>query len=533
MKKCFMLIFPCFGTGLINAQSITWAKDIAPILYQNCTSCHHEGGAGHGSLVTYQDALSASISIQFQVNAKKMPPWLPDRSYKHFAEERYLTNAQVQKINQWVNAGAPQGNPQDAPQPPVYMNQDEITSPDFSARIPEYTIQNNNDVYRCFVIPTNFAQDMFISGIEVVPGNTAVVHHVLVYQDTTGTARQKDIADPGIGYTSIVGVGTDAANLVGSWVPGQKPFFFPNGMGVKLWRGADLVLQIHYPKNSVNKKDSTKINLKLSSNAATREVYINPLLHHLNGAQGGLINGPLNIPANQKKTFTARFENNLAQGSLLAIAPHMHLIGKSVSVFAVSPTNDTLPLIRINDWDFNWQGHYVFQKLQVLPIGWKAYAVANYDNTTDNERNPNKQNPQNVSLGEGTEDEMMLVYFWYMLYRNGDENLVIDDTDYTETEDSVSTGVSYDDIISTPQFYEPFPNPANDVVNLKFYLPNSESVGFEIYDLNGRLLYEEPQKMFPVGLNDLGVSLQLASGTYQIVLKGRGFVRTKPLIVSK
>lgn len=527
MKKYLLLLSVSFFGGLTYAQTVTWAKDIAPILYQKCTACHHPGGAGHGSLMTYSEALTAAIPMQYQVGSGKMPPWPPDRTYKHFAEERYLTDAQKQLIDQWVNAGAPEGNVAEAPIPPVYGSAEEITAPDFSARIPEYTISNNNDVYRCFVIPTNFSQDKFITGIEVVPGNGSIVHHVLAYQDTTGTARARDDAEAGIGYTSIVGVGTDEAKMIGGWVPGQKPMFFPNGMGIRLWRGADIVLQIHYPKNSLNKKDSTKINLKFSS-GVTRTISIDPLLNHLNGI-GGLINGPLSIPANQVKSFTARFNNSFAKVSVLAVAPHMHLIGKSISAFAVSPQNDTLPLIRINDWDFNWQGQYVFQKLQVIPTGWKAYGVATYDNTSNNENNPNKQNPVNVHLGEGTTDEMMLIYFWYMLYQNGDENLVVDSTDYTEE----TTGITYDDLIYTPQFYEPYPNPANDVAHLKFYLPNAANVGFQVYDLNGKLIFEEQEKIFPGGMNETSISLsKLASGNYQIVLKSGSAVRTKPLIIS-
>lgn len=530
MKKYFLFVFTGLSCFVIEAQTVTWAHDIAPILYQKCTSCHHPGGAGHGSLINYQDALTASVNIQYQTGTKQMPPWPPDRNYKHFADERYLTDAQIALIDQWVNTGAPEGNAAEAPAPPSYSNGDEITSPDFSARIPVYTIPNNNDVYRCFVIPTNFPQDEFITGIELVPGNGSIVHHVLVFEDTTGTAQQKDAADPGIGYTSIVGVGTDAAKMVGGWVPGQKAFFFPDGMGVRLWRGADIVIQIHYPKNSIGQQDSTKINLRLTTNASTRNILIDPILNHFNGGTGGLTDGPLNIPANQVKTFHARFNNNLAKASLLAVAPHMHLIGKAITVFAVSPSNDTLPLIKINDWDFNWQGQYVFQQLQVLPVGWQAYAVTTYDNTTNNPNNPNKQNPINVHLGEETEDEMMLVYFWYMLYKNGDENLVIDSTDYTNE----TSGITYDDLISSIQFYEPYPNPANDFAHLKFYLPNSANVVFQVYDMTGKMLYEEKEKTFQSGMNETQISLSgFASGTYQVVLQNRNAQRTKTLVVSK
>ncbi len=530
MKKIYAIILICFSHAIAEAQSPTWAHDIAPILYQHCTTCHHPGGAGHGSLMTYSDGLLASINLQYQVDSKLMPPWPPDRNYKHYANERYLTSAQISLIDQWVNAGAPSGDTTQAPTPPVYHNSDVISSPDFSAQIPQFTVFSNNDLYQCFVLHTNLAQDEYITGIEVIPGNGSIVHHVLVYQDTTGQAQQLDQSDSHTGYTSFGGIGTSSPMLVGGWVPGSQPTFFPNGMGIRLYSGADIVLQIHYPQNSLNGIDSTKINLKLST-SASREIFANPALHYYGSGNGTLIDGPLAIPANTVKTFTERYNNTQAKVSLLSVAPHMHLIAKSIVSYAVSPANDTLPLIRINNWDFNWQGLYTFQQLQIVPTGYKIYATAVYDNTGNNANNPNRQNPLNVTAGESTTDEMMMVFFWYMLYQSGDETFVVDSTDYTDT---TTLGITYNDLISTIQFYEPYPNPANDLVHLKFYLPNSADIGFQVFDMTGKLLYEEKQKTFRSGMNDTQISLNnLASGTYQIVLQSGNDKRSKPLVVSK
>lgn len=523
-----------------KATTPTWAKDVAPILYSKCTACHHPGGAGHGSLITYDDALSLSGAIQYQVSAGYMPPWPPERSYRHFADERFLSNYQKQAILDWVSAGAPSGDTTLAPAKPVYTNSAFITTPDFTATIPTYAVTSNSDIYQCFVLPSGLSANEFITSMEIIPGNTEIVHHVLVYQDTTGVARQKDIADPNPGYTNFGGIGVANPILIGGWVPGQRPYSYPSTMGVRLYKNSDIVLQIHYPKNSLGKVDSTKINLKLSTNTGLRNIMVQPLLNHTTSGPGSMINGPLVIPANTVKTFTSKFNNTYPiDFSLLSIAPHMHLIGKSMICYAVGPTNDTIPLINIKDWNFEWQGFYTFQRLIRIPSGYKAYATAVYDNTVNNPRNPNKSNPVQVKVGEATTDEMMLCYFNFLIAEPGDENFIVDSTDYAKLDtlqgptDTTATGINVSGIVSTAQLYELYPNPTTSVINARFYLPVNSKVSMAIYDLNGKLIAEEKERSYNGGFNEFNVDVKAyAKGEYILQLKNEKTIRRQSFIVN-
>jgi hypothetical protein len=231
--------------------------------------------------------------------------------------------------------------------------------PTVSGRIPDYVVTSPIDIYQCFVIPSGTTQDAFIKGFELIPGNPALVHHVLVYQDTTGYCASLDAADPAPGYTSFGGVGSSSASLVAAWVPGSSPRIYPAGMGIPMKAGADLVLQSHYPSGVAGGLDSTRVNLILDYTAGLRPLTIAPVLNHTTT----LTNGPLIIPPNVISTFNSEFTVPFAQYSILDVAPHMHLLGKSIKAFGKTPQGDTIPFININNWRFHWQGSYSFRKL--------------------------------------------------------------------------------------------------------------------------------------------------------------------------
>ena len=255
MKTSLQLIFLsflfCFLSLKYKAQSPTWAQDIAPILYSNCTSCHHTGGLAPNSLMSYTDAFNFRFMIKQYVDSNYMPPWPPDPQYKHLAHERVLSVTDKNKISQWVLGGGQQGNAAGAPTPPTYTNTaTQLSSIDFTGKMQNYMVNTANDLYRCFVINTNFSVDKFAAEIEVKPGNSSIVHHVLVFEDTTALIKQKDSLDPGAGYTSFFGTGSNDSRLIGEWVPGTAPIKFPNLMGVRLRKNTRIILQIHYPQGT-------------------------------------------------------------------------------------------------------------------------------------------------------------------------------------------------------------------------------------------------------------------------------------------
>ncbi len=503
----------CFGNLGAQVQSPNWAEHIAPILYKQCASCHRASSIAPFQLLSYTDAYQNRFAIENAVVSKHMPPFPPDTKYQRYAAENTLSAAQIQTIRNWVSSAAPQGNPALAPPVPIFPTGSQVGTPDVVLRAPTYTVPAmTQDLYRCFVVPTNENVDKFLSAIEVIPGNPNIVHHVLIYQDTTNQANVLDAADPGIGYTSAGGPGFNSATLIGAWVPGTKIVPYPNGMGARLLKNAKLIVQIHFPLGSSGRTDSSKINLFYTpQQTGIREVRLLPILNH----SSNMTNGPLVIPANTTRTFYEEYVNRLADATLVNAAPHMHLIGKNMKVYAVAANGrDTTPIINIPRWDFHWQGGYTFRKLIKFPLGSKLRAEAFYDNTANNPQNPSNP-PQLVRLGEATTDEMMLVYFSFLAYQPGDENIVTDST-------SLSPSQELPNFIEG-LFVKTYPNPTNDQFTMRFQLPQNETIEVGLFDLQGKMVKTlKPKTEMPAGIYEAQIQISdLSNGVYFLVLQNK------------
>jgi hypothetical protein len=199
-----------------------------------------------------------------------------------------------------------------------------------------------------------------------------------------------------------------------------------------------------------------------------------------------MVNGPLFIPKNTVKTFREEFIAP-ANVTLISVGPHGHLLCKSLKAYGITLAGDTIPIIDIPEWDFHWQGFYDFKSPIKIPVGTKLIGIGKYDNTVDNIHNPNSP-PVDVSVGEATTDEMMLFYFSFLLYKNGDENIVVDNLDHGPHHlNCVSNDQSS---IASVQDIEllVYPNPSNNVLNLS--IPNSISYIIQVFDAMGRLVLE-------------------------------------------
>lgn len=522
MKKLYLLFLLAAAPFFASAQPY-WAEDVAPILYQHCTNCHNPTGISSISLMTYSDAVANYSTIVNDVNHRTMPPWPPDTSYTRFCNERIMTQAEIQTIADWAANGLQQGNLANAPTPPTYSGLAQITNPDLVAQIPLYTVNTATDLYRCFVVPTGIPSTQYITKIEVIPGNRNIVHHVLIYQDQSNTCVNLDNADPGPGYTNFGGVGSNTATLVAGWVPGQGVYELPHNMGIQLQGNAKLIFQVHYPGGTFGQVDSTQVRLTFST-GLVRNVSLDPIINHYTS----LTNGPLYIPADSVKTFYAQEAVNF-NGTVISVAPHMHLIGHNMTNYAVTPVGDTIPLIQINDWNFHWQGFYNFRQPIHIPYGSTLYAHAEYDNTVNNPWNPNSP-PQPVSLGENTTDEMFIVYYAYLPYQLGDENIIIDSTLLAGTQEH-----AYPGLVMTPQLYEPYPLPSvnGENVNIEFYLPNKTKMKIEIIDGSGRTVLVPVNDIeTSAGYGSQKVSTNgLAKGNYFIRMTAEGSVKTKPIVI--
>lgn len=510
----FSMLVTAFSVA--EAQNVpTYNQQISCILFEHCTTCHHDGGIAPFSLMSYDDASAAAYGVMGAVNAGSMPPWPPNPDYNSLAHERLLTQEEKDVISAWVNGGFPEGTGT-APQAPVYGNSEAIQNPDLVITMPQYTVNSqNNDVYRCFVIPTSLNEDVFITEIEVVPGNPEAVHHVLLFQDETNTPAQLDANDPGPGYTSFGGTGSNASELIGGWVPGQIHRAYPPNFGVRIPAGTNIIMQVHYPTSANGQVDQTKVNIKYSTNVV-REVLITAPLHH-----GDLNEGALVIPANQVRTFTCDYNvPNQYDVTVLDVSPHMHLLGTSISSWAVTPQNQTIPLIEIEDWDFHWQGFYEFRQPVKIPAGSTLYSSASYDNTSNNPNNPNNP-PQIVTAGESTTEEMMLVFFSYTLYFPGDENIVIDTVTVHNSHacEALLTGVDE----TTDEHLKIYPNPVTDQLNVQ--LPSGTYNQLEITDLQGKTVMR-----FDTGIRTLDVSA-LPKGVYLLRVGSDGGTSTRRVVI--
>lgn len=524
-KNLFVFVFLLYS-DLVFAQTPTFCDDIATIFYQNCTSCHRTGNIASFPLVTYLDAVSSGFAIQDAVTNHRMPPWPPNPNFNRLAHERILSQTDIQKINDWVNGGMPEGNTANLPALPNYPTGSQIGTPDDVLQLLNYTVSVATDDYRCFVVPSGYAADQMMKAVEFIPGNTAVVHHVLIYWDTTGICQQLDNQDPNPGYEGFGGVGNDAAELIGAWVPGSTPFVLPTGMGINIPANADIIAQFHYAPGSNGLSDSSKINFFYQSTGGfTRPVFFDAPLNHLDPAS--LQEWPLIIPANTTQTFHEQFTVPLDL-SILGVAPHMHLIGKSINAFGVTPTNDTIPFIEIENWDFHWQGLYQFRKVLKVPSGTILYSVATYDNTSANSNNPNNP-PQMVTAGESTLDEMMLSFFEFTVYFPGDENIVIDNSPLVSL---ATNDISTQDKNQSLFLY---PNPSTNKMIVEFTIPVNGNYSLEIKDLLGKTVKQLfPDRKMETGNYRFQYSIgELPTGNYLVVLNNGTNINTGKLIIAK
>lgn len=411
-------VLPFAGRAQSTAHTPTWTDGIACIVYSHCTNCHNPGGIAPFSLLTYNDVFQNRQSIGASVAAFSMPPFPPAEQPKTFAHANTLTAHERAELVDWVSNFAPLGDANAIPPIPSFSSGPGLSQPDVQLRVPNYTVNTTQDLYRVFVLPLNNPTDKYIQSIEVVPSNRSIVHHALIFQDTSALPLQLDANDPGPGYTAFGGTGSSTSTLITGYVPGQGVFEFPSGFGSKVIANSNLLVQIHYPGYVSNQVDSTEIRIKYA-NGTVRNVTTSPVLNHVQN----LVNGPLVIPANQVKTFKAvrTVPMNL---TLTALMPHMHLLGKSFKAGLVH-NGDSTQLVHIPEWDFHWQGFYTFKSPIFLPQGSSVWAEVTYDNTTANLNNPHSP-PQTVTAGEGTGDEMLLLYMNLSAYSPGDTLLNFD-----------------------------------------------------------------------------------------------------------
>jgi hypothetical protein len=528
--KQFLLSLSLIALFAYQASAQTYADDVAQIMFDKCTPCHHTGGVAPFPLMTYSEVVSNASWIQSSVNSGNMPPWPPNNGYQQYSHDRSLTPAQITTINNWVTAGTPQGNSANTPPTPTYNNTNQLGTPDLTVRIPDYISKATfgNDDYVCFALPSGLISNRIIQAVEVIPGDPSIVHHALIYIDPAGTYPTDTLSH------GCSGPGSQSISLVAGYAPGGSPAQFPNSpgikMGVNMTAGSNIILAMHYPEGSQGRLDSTRVNIHFYpiGTPNVRQVTAGPIL----------ANTSFVINANTVDSVDAWYPSGplSVDFTLFSVFPHLHLLGQSFIVYAVNqaPPFDQIPLIHIPEWDFEWQDFYVFKHLKKIPQGYKLYGKAIFDNTTNNPYNPNNP-PQNIGYGLNTSDEMFLVYFQYMLYQAGDEFVNVDSLLQLQ---NVTTYTPPLAVNEKGLFLTSYPNPSDDLTTIQYYTANLTEVSLGIYDIQGKLVRqlivgeqkEGEQFIIWDGKNDSGNSV--ASGVYISRLKVGDRIVTNKIVRS-
>lgn len=395
-----------------TTTTITYHKDVAPILQAHCQECHRPNAVGPFSLMNYKQAMNWADDIKSYTQDRKMPPWKPTEG-PAFHNDRKLTDAQIKTLAAWVDGGTPEGDSKDAPKPREFSDGWQLGKPDLVLTVQEDFVlgASGRDMFRCFVLPTNLEEDKYIVGFEIKPGNNRIVHHTLNFWDTTGTARKmeqdaKEKAkatdqDRGPGYSSSMGVGFRGGagkfGGFGGWAPGQMPRFLPEGTGYFLGKGADLVIQTHYHRNGKEEKDRLQVGLYFAKQTIDKPYQV--LI--VNGF--GLLQF---IPAGKGDYKTKGSAIVNSDCTIHSVMPHMHLLGKNVKVTMTPPEGESKTLVKIDDWDYNWQETYWFKEPINIKAGTRLDIEATYDNSEKNPNNP-RNPPGMVFIGEQTTNEML------------------------------------------------------------------------------------------------------------------------------
>lgn len=475
------IILACFFLGIFSSISAqNWSDDVADIFYNKCTSCHHTGGIAPFSLMTYQEASSWRNQILLEVMNDRMPPWTADTNYQEYSHSRYLSSAEKTAIIDWANMGVPSGDLNQAPAPPVYTPGRTIAKqPDLVVKMPVYKSKASPtaDDYSCFVIPTGLNSTKRIKAIEVVPGNPEIVHHCLVYKQNAGVS-QTDTSGFCGGPTS------SSAQLMAGYTPGATPTVYPGGggvnLGITITPNDELLLAMHYPLGSAGEIDSTQVNIYYYPDSVTsiRDIFAAPILE----------NWGFCIDSNEVDTVSDVYPTNggvPADFTMLSVFPHMHLIGQSIEAYGVKPNNDTIPFIKIPQWDFDWQDFYYFKNPIKVPMGSKLAGSAVYNNVAGAGHHFPNPDPVQVCAGFNTSDEMFLIYFHFLPYQLGDELMNVDSLNQIWF-DEMAQYASVDEQETEGFNLSIFPNPTNGKTTISIKLIENSEVSAAIYDSKGR-----------------------------------------------
>jgi Flp pilus assembly protein TadD/mono/diheme cytochrome c family protein len=402
LAACTMLAVSAPNATHAGSAPVTWSRQIAPIVYRNCAVCHHPGGAGPFSLLTYNDALRHAPQIRDVTQSRFMPPWLPASGYGDFAGDRHLSDEDVALIREWVRSGSAEGNPGEAPAAPHYDATWEMGKPDLilSIQRPWTLAASGTDVFRNFVLPYPLAQTHYIRAIEILPGAPQIVHHANLLIDRTASYRRQHPNDwqdgvPGMELELDSGNTFDPDSHFLFWKPDSPVLVESTGMPWRLDPGNDLILNMHLKPSGKPETIDAQIGLYFTDKPPTSH----PMLLQLDADR------QLDIPAGARDFVVEDKLKLPIDVDVLGIYPHAHYLGRELDGWAILPNGQKKWLIRIPGWDIDRQSVYRYRTPVFLPRGSILQMHYVYDNSDQNIHNPS-QPPVRVRAGNRSTDEM-------------------------------------------------------------------------------------------------------------------------------
>ncbi len=415
-----------------GGDAITFSNQISRLFQEHCQECHRPGEVAPFSLIDHSDAEPWAELIKHTVQQRAMPPWKPVPGHGDFEGERRLTEEEIELVSGWVDAGAPEGDRRDLPEPLTFHSDWTLGEPDLVLQTPVYRPDPSaSDDYRCFSIslPASITETKSITGIEVQPGNRAIVHHLILFGDPVGESQGLEASsDDGVpGYECFGSAHISTAGfawgvesyILGGWAPGARPQVLPDGSGIYLRRGSRIAIQIHYHPDGTEQTDTTRVGLHFAEERTPRNstvlMAINTSFEIPAGAEDYEVTAEFNFERVGSFLIPDSLRNSLqASGvfplDIINVLPHMHLLGKEIRMDKISPSGESTPMVYIDDWDFDWQDFYTYKTPVKLNLDDRLVVRAIYDNSAGNPRNPNDP-PIPVGWGDFTTDEMCIVFF--------------------------------------------------------------------------------------------------------------------------
>jgi Flp pilus assembly protein TadD len=397
-------------------RSLTFANDVAPIVFENCAPCHHPGGSAPFSLLTYHDLHKRAEDIVRVTGRRYMPPWLPEPGYGEFLGERRLRDDQIRTLREWVAQGTAEGDPSAVPPAPRFLDAWQLGEPDLVVRVPRpYMLAaGGTDVFRNFVIPGPVAVPRYVKAVEIQPGSKKTVHHANMLIDRTQSLRSRDTADPEVGFGGMdVEVESEQFEPESHflfWKPGTAPFAEPDDRVWRLDERTDLILNVHLQPSGKPEPVQPSIGLYFANKPPTRFPMLLQLEH----------DGAIDIPPGEKNFIISDEYTLPVDVEALGVYPHAHYLGKDLRGLATLPDGTRKWLIWIKDWDFDWQAVYRYARPVFLPKGTTLSMRWTYDNSAGNPRNPHDP-PQRVVAGDRSSDEMG--HLWIQVLPRAREDL--------------------------------------------------------------------------------------------------------------